>query len=498
MILNLKNYKFKITITLLIIYIFTLIGQANVKAEITYTPEKFSVLSQAAYLVNMDTDTLIYKKNETQQLPPASLAKIMTAIIVLETLPADDLDKSIENYTDIMTDPYWVQQGASVSGFYPGEITSIRTMLYALLIQSACDTADVLAYYTATTYLNGDINTFVQKMNEKAKELGANNTNFVNTHGLDADGQYTTAYDMYLMTKHALNIPLFSEISQTDVYYVAPTNKHSEKFPLINTNDMIFSSKTYYYEPTIAIKTGTTGINTQNLITMASKNGYKYMAVVLGGKNKDENGQKLYETYKDSINLYKWAFNNFSMRTIITKADTASGVEVKVRLSTAYDYIIGVPQDTIEELVPDNISIEDIKKVSNVPKSIDAPIKEGQVLGTMDLVIDNQVLTSVNIVSTKDIQRSTLLFIFDEIAKFFSNKLVQLVCAIIVLFIVGYILFLVLKVKKSKSSKKIIKKSKSNFNKKYKDEVANYKIEYYNPRNKQNNYNDHYNNHKNN
>lgn len=475
MILAKKTKIFFVTILVLFIYIFSLFNISEVFAEVTYEPEDFSVLSQSAYLVNNDNGQVLYKKNEREKLPPASLTKIMTAIIVLETLPAEDLEKSIPCYNDIMTDSYWYEQGASMSGFYPDEVISIKNMIYALLIQSACDMGDVLAKYTATTYMNGDINTFIDKMNEKAKELGANDTHFVNTHGLDAEGQYTTAYDMYLITKHALSIPNFLEFTDTDVYYIAPTNVHSEKFPLINTNEMIFSSSDYYYEPIIPIKTGTTGQNTQNLITLAEQNGYTYMGIVLGGKYATETGQRAYETYKDTKNLYEWAFNDFSLRTIVKKGDTSSGVEIGVRLSTAYDYVIGVPEKTVEEIIPDTLDVDQIKRVANVPEKIDAPIKEGQILGTMDLMIGNDVLTSVNIISTKDIERSTILYIFDEIRKIFSTTIAKVIGIVLLLFIICYVLYLV-----DKNNKR--KKKMRTRNDSYRRNKPTYKQEYYKPK----------------
>lgn len=472
-----------IALLIVIIYIFMMFIKNPIFANSLFEPTDFPIRSQALYLVSMDNGDVLYKKNETQQLPPASLTKIMTAIVVLETIKPEDLDKEIECYADIMSDSYWYEQGASLSGFLPGEIVSIRKMLYGLLLQSGCDMGDVLAHYTATTYLNGDIKTFVQKMNDKAKEIGALNTNFVNTHGLDADGQVTTAYDMYLISKYALSNPVFTEICQTDVYYVAPTNKHAEKFPIINTNDMIFSSREYYYEPVKAVKTGTTGVNTQNLVTTASQNGFNYMLVVLGGKYLDEQGNRAYDTYKDTINFYEWAFDDFSLRNIIKKGDTSSGVEVKVNLSTAANYIIGVPEVSVEKLIPDNITDDAIKKISKLPKSIDAPIKEGQKLGTMDLVINGEVLQTVNIVATKNIERSTILYIMKKLGQFFNNSITKIVLIFILAILLLYVLFITNHNNKHKNNhKKQIRKDPPSKIKRD-DNNTKYKVEYYNPRN---------------
>lgn len=482
MILVDKKKIFVISLLSLIIYIITLLSNTIVYGQVTYEPENFKVFSKAAYLVNVDNGNVLYKKNEQERLPPASLTKIMTSIIVLETLPPEDLEKQIECYNDIMTNPYWAQQNASMSGFYPGEIVSIKNMIYALLIQSGCDMGDVLAKYTANNYMNGDIDTFIQKMNERAKELGANNTNFINTHGLDADGQYTTAYDMYLITKHALTLPAFLQIADTDAYYIAPTNKHDTKFPLINTNEMVFPSNKYYYEPIIPIKTGTTGINTHNLITLANKKGFTYMVVLLGAPYKSESGQKTYSTYRDTINLYEWAFNQFALRTILKKGETTSGVEVKVRLSTAHDYVIAVPEKTTEEVIPKQLSLSDIKKVSRVPESIDAPIKQGQILGSIDLMIGDEVLTTVNVVSSKDIGRSTILYIFDIVRKIVTSKIFGVIAIIFLVFIILYVLYLLDKNNKRRNKKKY----NTNYSKR--NRGINYKIEYYNPKtNKYNN-----------
>lgn len=449
-----KKHFFTLCAT--VILCVTLLTQ-NVFAAITYEPDTFDVLCESAYMVNLDLDLPIYAKAENTQLDPASLTKIMTGALVLDTIPEEDLEKVIACDAEIMNDPYWGEMEASWSGFYANQEVSIRNMLNALIIQSGCDMGDVLAKYTATNYMGGDIQTFVDAMNAKAEELGCQNTHFVNTHGLPAEGQYSSAYDMYLITKYALSVPHFQEIADTDVTYVPADGVHyTDKFPIINTNGMVFEGNEYYYEPLIPIKTGTTSNNTKNLVTLASKYGYTYMVVLLGGQDKDEAGNDVNATYRDTINLYEWAFEGFTTKTIVSAGDSSAGVEIPVRLSTAKKFVIAVPESTIDVLIPSNISASDLERSPHIPESLDAPIDKGESVGSMDLLLDGQVLATVNLVSNEKIERSSFLYLMDEIRKFFSLTIVKIGMLALGVLIILYIVYAI---KQNAKQKKMLKKA---------------------------------------
>lgn len=421
----------------------------TVAAAVTYEPENTQISLQAAYMVNLDTNTPIYAKNEEQTLCPASLTKIMTATLVLESLTEEQLQTKIVCSEEIMNDPYWAKASASMSGFVAGEEVRIIDLLYALILQSACEIGNVLGDYVGREIYGGDIQTFIDKMNTRAKELGCENTHFVNTHGLHDDNQYSTAYDLFLIAQNALQYPLFQEIAGTPVYEVAPTNKTAENKKLIHTHQMLFSSSEYYYDAAKGLKTGTTDENTQNLATLAEQDGFSYLLIALGGLDRNEAGVRTYTVYKDSLNLLKWAFNSFAIRNVLETKDLIT--EIPVRLSTTKDHIIALPAEDVSLLMPDSIDLSAIQRIPHVEESMDAPIKAGEKVGTLELKLKDETLATVDLVADSSVDRSTFLFVTDQIRKFFSQSLIQIALILLAVLIVAYVIFAMIYNKKKRT-----------------------------------------------
>ncbi len=440
-----KKLKVLVCVSLIINLIFMPIMQVS---AISYTPDE-ETLCESALLINLDTDTIVYSKNSDERLQPASLTKIMTAIIAMETY--SDLDNTVITKSMAVNEEI-AGLGASSTGIMVGEEVTLRNLLYALLLASDCEAASMIAEY----YGNGDTAPFIEKMNEKAKEIGCKNTHFVNAHGLDAEGQYSTVYDMYLITKYALNMEiydtveddgadtnqLFEKISCTTDWYLSPTNKQDKKL-IVHTNDMLsaYRGGSYYYEYIRGIKTGTTDTNTQNLVTLATQSGYTYMCVVFGGRYKDSSGVKLHDTYVDTKNLYKWAFNTFVNRTVV---DTNSlEAEVPVRLSADKDYVLATPETDVTLLIPnaDILDLSTIQKIATVDKNVTAPVKKGEVIGTLELRLQDETLTTVNLVASENVNRSTVLYILDVLRRFFTNKFVIAAIILLILLIIAYVIF---------------------------------------------------------
>ncbi len=435
------------TLVIILISFFT----NTVSAAVTYEPENTTINSESAYMVNLDTDTPIYAKNKDQLLCPASLTKIMTATLVLETLTDEQLNKKIVCPTSIMTDSYWIESQASLSGFLPGEEVRIFDLLVALLLQSACEIGDVLGDYIGREIYGGDIQTFIEKMNIKAKELGCENTHFANTHGLHDDNQYSTAYDIYLITEHALDLPRFKEIVKEPVWEVAPTNLTPENKKLIHTHKMLASSSDFYYKPALGIKTGTTDENTQNLATLAEQDGFTYLLIVMGGLDRDESGVRTQTVFRDSINLLKWAFNYFDIRNVLETTTLVAGVPV--RLSAIKDQVIAQPAEDISVLMPENIELSSIQQIPHVPKFLDAPIKQGDKIGTLELKLKDEVLVTVDLVASETIERSTFLYILDQVKKFFTQPMIQIGLIVLAVLIFLYIIITAIYNHKRKSVK---------------------------------------------
>ena len=197
----------------------------------------------AVYMVELTTDTLIHSRNANERRYPASLTKIMTAILTLENIP--DLDQEITFTAELQNYVYEINLsyggGISTGGIVLNETLTVEQLLYAIMLPSANEAAVMLAYEIG----DGSLERFAEMMNEKAAELGCQGTHFVNSNGLFEEDHYTTAYDMYLITKYALQFDLFREIVSTPSYDTGPTNQQ-ENLHWDNTNQMIVEGSGFY------------------------------------------------------------------------------------------------------------------------------------------------------------------------------------------------------------------------------------------------------------
>ena len=414
-------------------------------ASAAYMPDEnkdFKTNSQAVYLYNTDTGTVIYQKNEQMKLQPASTAKIMTAVLALEN--TDDLDEEFTypSYIFNMLEP-----GVSQADVRVGETMTMRKALYALMLQSDCFSALAIADRIG----DGDIDAFIQMMNDKAKELGAVNTNFANPHGLYDENNYTTAYDLFLITKYAVDVDGFMEIASTPVKDIGPTNIHSEGYNMITTILPMIKSSEYYYEPIRGIKTGTLDEVGRNYVSMASKNGYTYILVLLGAPIYDssstgEDGSPVplaqNTVFQDAINIYEWAFNGFESKMLLEKGKSAG--EVKVRLSKDADHVALLASEDFSALVPSEYA-SGVVLQPHIPETVDAPVKRGDKIGTVDIVLATEVLGTVDLLAEADISRSQTLYILDYIKGLFKSFWVKFAVILVILIIALYITLMVLR-----------------------------------------------------
>ena len=194
----------------------------------------FETYSAAIELVNLDTDTIVYEKNATARREPASTTKIMTFIVVSEQI--QDLDNTQVTVTKEVVDQL-LGTGSSLSGIKENDVLTVMQLLNCMMVPSGNDAALVLADYIG----NGDSNAFVELMNEKAQELGCQDTHFTNPHGLHDDEHYTTAHDLYLITKYAMSLPHFTDICDQTRYTYTPVGgpEAGQQRTLVTTNRLI-------------------------------------------------------------------------------------------------------------------------------------------------------------------------------------------------------------------------------------------------------------------
>lgn len=401
-------------------------------------------------LVNTDSETVIFDKNADKQTAPASITKMVTAILVLEN--CDDLETVVackHQYAEIY------EQNASNQGIRAGEQLTVKELLYCLLVASAGDAANILA-----EYVGGDIESFVVMMNDFVKKLGCENTTFINAHGLDGEGgNTTTAYDLYKIAKYCLQNPTFKEIASTVYYEIEPTEEYPYARYLHNTNKMTRKGYADYYLPYVsAVKTGTTALAGHCVISTASKDGYNYMLIVMNAPQYDidKDGVEENVAFTDSKKIYEWAFDNIVLTKVTSTTDVVTVVDVKYNWNV--DHLRLLPAEELSALVPSgtqsgSLVVRPIE--SETPTEVKAPIKKGDVLGKAEVLYGEDVVATVDLVAAEDIDRNILLWLLDGLKTIFSTTIFKLVFAFFVLLVIVYILLIIRKNRIKAKRKKI-------------------------------------------
>ena len=394
------------------------------------------VYADAYMLINLDDASfpVIAEKNKNKKKFPASLTKIVTAIVTIINV------KDLSAKTKVSKGALMAlaNTGAQVAGLEEGETISIEELLYLTMIHSACDACQVLG-----EYVGGTVDNFVSMMNDWAKSIGCENTNFVNPDGLHDEKHYTTAADMALITLEALKNETFVKISTTK-------SMQYKKYTFIHTNFMLDKFHvTYYYEFAEGIKTGSTSEAGYCVITKASKDGYNYLAVVLDSPIKKLKGIDTKCSFIDAKTLFEWAFDSLKYSTVIRKNDLVS--EIAVNNGKESDSVGLVAKEDITTLVPASLdSSAVIVKPIDPPKSLDAPITKGDFVCKAEIIYANKVIARANLVASKTVELSTFLKIFNGIKSFFGNKFVLAILLLLIVGAIVYIAYFAVKLKKEK------------------------------------------------
>lgn len=430
-----------------LIMVVVIMAMSIVPAGAVKNSIDFKTKTDILYLVNMDTDTVVYSQNSDKKCYPASTTKIMTYIIVTENVK--NLEETKVTIKQDLLDQL-IGTGSSLSGLenYVDEELSVLQLLYCMMVSSGNDAALVLADYVG----DGDVEAFVKLMNNKAKEIGCQNTSFVNSHGLHDDKQYTTAEDLYKITQYAMTTPYFTDITSTAEYYIDGDDEE----PLTNTNLMLHSDdEEYYYEFAKGIKTGTTDEAGRCLISTALKDNVSYMCIAMNAPCYDKDGYELDTNYAilESKKLYQWAYDNVTMRTVLGKDDKVASI--KVNYCETADVVNLVPEYSYSTMLAKDIKDSDITITAQCQEVIDAPVERGTVLGTATVSYKGEQLAKVNLVAAENIEKSELLYFKAVALNILTSKLfITIVSVIVGLFVVYVVLVNVFAVRRKKGKSK--------------------------------------------
>lgn len=397
-----------IALTVLFAVILTLLPLLGARA--------FSPLSEpespCVYLVNTDTGTVLYAKNADQYNAPATLAQIMTAILALES-GLDPAAEQIEAVPELFNALY--NRPTYTADIRPGEVLTLRDMLYAMMIQSSYEAASAIAIHIA-----GGTAAFARMMNEKAAAIGAANTLFVNPHGMDDPEAHTTARDMALITQYAIELPGFLEMA-TATYYQLPATAKAGARTLIPNNTLLRSGNRDFYRAARGIKAGTTSLAGRCVVTTVSGNGYNYLLVILGGPQQDQDGKALgYNTaLKDARALLDWAINDFKLVPVMLEGDAVA--EVPVRHGTGADSVLLAAAADFFALLPDKADASAVQKIFDLPESVDAPVEKGQRIGKVTLFVEGAEIGAVDLVAGADVKYSAIGNLMDTATAIFTS-----------------------------------------------------------------------------
>lgn len=384
------------------------------------------VAASAALLADPVTNQVMYEKNAHTKLPQASLTKMMTALLVAES-----------DY--LMTDSVIVSETAMegmehLSGtvtIEAGEEFTVEQLLTLLLVASVNETANVCAELVC-----GTIDAFVERMNERAQQLGCTNTHFCNPHGLHEDEHYTTAYDLYLIARELLKHEDIMKICGLDRVEMDATNK-SDKRIFFSTNSLVsrYKERDYFYRYATGLKTGTTTKAGLCLAASAEKGDTTLISIVLGA-TRDADGKK--RNFSESARLLQWGFDSFSVREILSHKTPVC--EVKVNLSWNRDYVVAVPSRDYETMMPNDFDAEKLELVTQVPESINAPVEKGETVGSVLVRYDGKDYQTVDLIAADSLDLSLILLLIHWLKVIFSSLVAKIIGFGFVLLVVIYVI----------------------------------------------------------
>lgn len=359
-----------------------------------------------AILVDANYGDVLYDKNAYEKAYPASITKVMTALLTLEAIESGRLTRdTLVTVSELASQKTYANE--STANLKAGEQLTVEQLLYCLLLPSANDAAKALA-----EAVDGSLEEFVAHMNRRAGELGCKGTHFVNPHGLHNDDHYTTAYDISLYMRAALEYDLFRTIIATPSYTIPATAQSDERY-FYNTNGLI--SNLYYsgyvYNKCIGGKTGTTDEAGRCLAAVAEDGDTLLISVILGsGPIEVEGYDKLRQgQFTESTKLLKWGFQNFERVTITRDSEPVD--KVAVTLSRQADEVMVKPQGSITRTLPKDLDLDQIETEINLfAEEVEAPVEEGQVMGTMKLSYEGEVYGVLDLVAVTSVERSELLY----------------------------------------------------------------------------------------
>lgn len=345
------------------------------------------VSAHSAILIEATSGRVLYEKNAFDKMPMASTTKIMTAIVAIENCEMDEMVVVGQNASGVEGSSIWLSVGESMS---------ISDMLFGLMLASGNDAAVAIA-----EHVGGSVEQFVDMMNQKAKDIGAYNTNFVNPNGLPADDHYTTAYDLALISAYGMQMDYFCEIIKTQ-YKTIPWEGHEWDRVVKNKNKILWD-----YEGGNGIKTGYTKEAGRCLAAAAERDGLQLISVSLCAP----------DMFNDCMGLLNYGFENYSSKLILESGEFIGDVTVEQGVEESFS--VYTQQDIYYPLT--NEEYDKLEKRVYIEQCISAPVIKGEQVGYIDIWLDENKIYSGKLTSPKSIGENSFEFNFGKVMDFWMN-----------------------------------------------------------------------------
>ncbi len=343
--------------------------------------------AKSAILMDASTKTILYAKNEDESLPPASMTKIMSMLLIME-----EIDKGNLSFDDKIT----ISENASKMGgsqlfLQTGEVYPVKELLKGIAIASGNDAVVAMA-----EKIGGSVDNFVAMMNKRAKELGLKNTKFMNPHGLDAEGHVSSAKDMAIIAQELLKHEKILEF--TSIYEDYLKKNDGSSIWLVNTNKLV-----RFYDGVDGLKTGFTKTALYCLTATGQKNNLRLISVVMGEATSDERSS-------DTSNLLNYGFNTYELykafdsNTSLGTKRVEFGKKDSVSLSLMQDYVKLLKKNEEKPGYSFEVKVDTIK----------APVKKGQVVGKANVIYNGQIIDEVDVTVLEDIEKANIWDFFHK------------------------------------------------------------------------------------
>ena len=410
-------------------------------ASALFDPSLFyEVQARSAYVVNTDTNIIVYDKDSSRQVSAGGLTKYMTIALLL-TNYADQLDNTFQMPFAI-SDYVHSTDNADMRS---NETFTYREAIYAMVTRNANEAAMGLAYSLS----GGDLSGWVSQMNTLSQRIGTTASTWTDACGLDS-GNVTTAVDMYLILRYLMSFDAFVEISSAPTFTMPAKEKHAKSFVLLSQNVALNkASGGKYYRS--AMQGGMCDVmaykndnGDQSYVSWANKNGATYIFCIMQSPDTcDDYGYAnrrpaLYET----VHLMDWAFDSFSIQAALD-TDLALA-EIPVKYSSDTDTLQLYPDDNMMTLLPSSGDGSVTQKYFHLPDFVCAPVQQGDVVGTVELKLAGETIGVVNLVAGQDVSRNALLFTVAKLQEFFHGLYLKVVLTLSLLCAAIYGLWLLL------------------------------------------------------